>query len=98
MEVWGAKKPELWGPEPSTMNKVWQLHRIIEWLGLEMVLKTILFQHPVVGRVAIYQIQTAQIPIQPGPEHLQGWGFQGAYHNNLTNICLAKYWLGIANI
>lgn len=56
-----------------------------------MALKTILFQHPVVGRVAIYQIQTAQIPIQPGPEHLQGWGFQGAYHNNLTNICLAKY-------
>ena len=46
---------------------------ITEWLWLEGTSKLIQFQSPAVSR-ALPPAQAAQGPIQPGLEHLQGWG------------------------
>ena len=47
----------------------------IEWLGLEGTFKAFKtkFQPPAMGSVPP-PAQAAQDPIQPGLEHLQGWG------------------------
>uniref|UniRef100_A0A8C3PLQ6 Uncharacterized protein n=1 Tax=Calidris pygmaea TaxID=425635 RepID=A0A8C3PLQ6_9CHAR len=50
------------------------VHRIIEWFGLEGTLKIIEFQTPCHGQGHLPLDQVAQSPIQPGLEHLQGWG------------------------
>ena len=47
-------------------------HRIIEWLGLEGTSKPTLPQ-PLLWTVLSPPAQAAQGPIQPCPEHLQGW-------------------------
>ena len=54
-----------------------ELHRIIEWLGLEGTSRTIKLQPPCCRQGPqppnLIPAQSAQGPIQPGLEHLQGW-------------------------
>jgi len=55
-------------------------HRIIEWVGLEATVKPTRFTHfhpPAMGWLPP-PAQAAQVPIQPGLEHLQGWGSTAA--------------------
>jgi len=72
-------------------------HRCIEWLGLEGTSKIIKFQPPCC-RMS-YQVldqapaQAAHSPIQPGLEHLQGWGIHNlsgqpvpVLHHSLKNF------------
>jgi len=49
-------------------------HRIIEWFGLEGILKVIWFQPPCHEQGHLPPDQVAQSPIQPGLEHCQGGG------------------------
>jgi len=58
---------------PALVGPQKQIHRIAEWLRLEGNLKLTQPQPlPWVG--CPLPAQAAQGPIQPGPEHLQGWG------------------------
>lgn len=73
----GVYAHEIKGPYRSTVDGSGRLitanswdDRIIEWLGLEDTLKIIKFHRQ--GHLP--PDQDAQSPIQPGPEHLQGWG------------------------
>lgn len=72
-------KPEevlILGPNVGC-NLVWldERHGIRDSLfGLERAWKNISFQAPCHGQVHLPLEQIAQGPIQPGPEHLQGWG------------------------
>jgi len=52
-------------------------HRTVEWLGLEVTLKPIQFQPPVLGWLPPI---SSGCPgrIQAGLEHLQGWGTLGS--------------------
>jgi len=51
-----------------------QNHRIIEWLGLEGTLNITQFRPLCHGQGCHPPAQAAQGPIQPGLEHLRGWG------------------------
>jgi len=51
-----------------------EYYRIIEWLGLEGTLKTIVFQTPCHGQRQLPPDQVAQSPVQPGLGHFQGGG------------------------
>ena len=50
--------------------------RVIEWLRLEGTLKIILVPTPL-SRAGLPPSEIAQASIQPGLEHLQGWGLSG---------------------
>ena len=56
------------------LNYVGTVHTITEWLRLEGTLKVIELQPPCHGQSCLSLDQAAQGPVQPGLEHLQGWG------------------------
>lgn len=61
--------------------------RITEWFGLEETLKIIQFQTSAIGKGYLPLDQVAQGPIQPGLDHIQGWGI----HNFTGQHILVPY-------
>jgi len=73
-------------------------HRILEWLGLEgtsriIKLQTLCFMQGCQLSHLILD-QAAQGPIQPGREHLQGWGIHslsGQLFQHLTTLIVKNF-------
>ena len=79
----------------SWYGAVFHIYRITEQFGYERTLKITEFQLPCPGQGHLPLDQVAQSPIQPGLEHLQGWGIhnfsgQPVPHHPLSKGLLSK--------
>ena len=74
MWVWNEEKASLIGQGGVLLTFINQDHRIIEEFGLEGIFKGHLVQHPGSKQGHVQLDQSAQSPVQPDFECLQGWG------------------------